>query len=317
MRSLRALSDAAHPVRGRIAPVPLTTIAAVAMLGLASLPGCGDSSQAATDGTAVSTTLVVDDGRPAVPPAPEPSASAGPAIETKMPNDQVPYRDLDRTDPSQRIGIDLSSYFDPRVPPLVSPGSADGGYYACHVDFNDSQAKVTAMWGAWMDRIYMPWWQSCTMGRIDVRPTVHEHVHLNFQTLDIVDCLLESPDGYPRRRVNGVCQKIDAASEPRTDISTHMGDERVLVRGYTTDTSQYQRARFDLIRLRVSGQQPVRLCYQPVTQNHSKCFTKALAPGYYDFSGLVTDAVKVEVSGATDTTFSLDDIRVTFGAALP
>ena len=61
----------------------------------------------------------------------------------------------------------------------------------------------------------------------------------------------------------------------------------------------------------------MRLCYQPVTQNHSKCFTKALAPGYYDFSGLVTDAVKVEVSGATDTTFSLDDIRVTFGAALP
>ncbi len=306
VRSLRARS---------LQPASASLVVAATLAALA-LVGCGGAGDDSTDGTSATATGVATASENLPPPAEAADDPAEASPQLKAPYD--PTRRPDRiVSPPTREALDLTSLLDSRTPPLVGQGSPDGGYYACHVDFNDSQAKETAMWGAWMDRIYMPWWQQCTMGRIDIRPTVYEHVHLNFLTLDVADCLTESPDGYPRRRVNGTCVPIDPKAEPRTDISTHTGSEVVLIRGYTTDTSQYQRARFDLVRLRVSGQNAVRICYQPVTQNHMKCFTTLFGPGYYDFSGLVTGVAKVHITGATANTFSVDDVRVTFGAALP
>lgn len=213
----------------------------------------------------------------------------------------------------------------------VSPSRGSSSYVGhqkpvyqaeCTVDFNDSVALSQTMANLWFDRIYVPWIQECQgAGYTDIRALVHSHFHVGFEDSDVEPCP-NNDQAYPSRIQNdGSCEFVDITSEPRTHLSTHTGSEWLHIRVYRD--SEY--IPFDLNRIRVVGQAPIRFCYKPEQESNSGWFVSnnggdsspgtwlcwsELSTGLWDLSDWVRNVTDVKITGATAASFSLDDIKL-------
>ncbi len=310
------MSDKSSFVRTSAAAASVGIVLLLAACGGGGDAGTADASAAGAEPKAAPTSGAVQTARDDAhrhDSAPDLAQIGSPTLTTPRLPDAAPLGFSGNRTTSPVIG--------PAQPPsLVGTGGVRG--VTCEVDFNDSGAKLMTSFSAWFDQIYVPWFQTCSTGRIDIRPTLVSHVHLGFKDFDISDCVTESPDGKPMKRVDGVCQLVDIEFEPRTYVSTHFGTELLKVRAYTPDATQYQRTTFALQRIRIPGNEAVRLCYRGYTLDDVasggngpadpwNCFD-SLAPGYYDLSHWISNAYEVSITGKTNNSFSIDDLRVVF-----
>ena len=148
---------------------------------------------------------------------------------------------------------------------LLAPGKPVAYVSECLVDFTDPDALESTGPSLWYDRIDVPWFQNCNDGGyVDVRPLVLDHVHLGFQSSEVVPCNTH-PQFYPSRtNDDGTCALVDIRTEPRTAIITHDHGELVRVRTLAYNSPQlpdYTQLAFDLNRIRVKLS-AVRLCYR-------------------------------------------------------
>ncbi len=208
---------------------------------------------------------------------------------------------------------------------LATPGKSVAYVTECVVDFNDPDVLALTGPSLYFDRIYIPWAQNCYGGAyVDVRPMVLDHVHLWFQSSEVVPCNTHA-QAYPSRiNDDGTCALVDISTEPRTAIVTHSPGEFVRVR--TMTTSDYQTLAFDLNRIRVNLS-AVRLCYRKNQEIEGEweaapgfppgepgiwlCWNR-LEPGYWDLSDWAIDLTEVRVTGAAGELgpFSLDDLNI-------
>ena len=208
----------------------------------------------------------------------------------------------------------------------------------CTVDFSDSTAISLLPNYAGDTFAIAPWWiQVCYGAEFNfalMRPLEYNHFHLGFQDSDIT-CLDPNTGWFGRPQPDGSCEVADVLNEPRV-LASHMGDERIHL--YTTtneiptasdgyDDSALNKGPFDLKRIRVKGETPVRLCYlkvqepdgpwiaspdvEPATSPGVWLCWNQLGPGLWDLSQWAGNVREVKIT-ATDglVPFSVDDILI-------
>jgi len=152
------------------------------------------------------------------------------------------------------------------------------------------------------------------------------HFHIGFADPDVLPCN-SHPQAYPSRiSGDGTCDFVDVATEPRTHATSHTGAE--ILRIIAEKADHTTRAAFDLNRIRIPGNQPVRLCYKKRVDGPSGPWEAAgpgggsspgvwlcwnqLDPGTWDLSDWVWDVMEVKVTGTpgVSVNFSVDDLYV-------
>ena len=200
----------------------------------------------------------------------------------------------------------------------------------CLVDFTDPDALTFTGYSLWFDRLYVPWLQRCGAGGyLDLRPSRYGHLHLGFESEEVVPCNTH-PQAYPARLDDaGECDLVDIATEPRTHVTTHGHDEFIHVRTYSYNSAlpDYTPLVFDLNRIRVTPiSSAIRLCYRKAGQPTDGTWItsgpdggspgvwlcwKRLATGYWDLSDWATELSDVRITGADGEIgpFSIDDLQ--------
>jgi hypothetical protein len=130
---------------------------------------------------------------------------------------------------------------------------------------------------------------------------------------------------YPSRiDPDGTCHYVDIATEPRTYITRHDGNERFRLAAQRPDGRTW--AAFDLNRFRVVGSTPVKVCYKKKatasgpwvttdptssTPGSSWCWNE-LGQGLWDLSGWAYELneVTIQASPAAPGAFQLDDFHI-------
>ncbi len=229
-------------------------------------------------------------------------------------------------------------YPEPPAPEASSAGrkgspsdAVDGSFristprYAgeCVVDFNDSDTLALTQFNLWFDRVYVPWTQNCGgAGWTNIRVKKYGHFHLGFVDSDVLPCATDA-QAYPSRLdEDGNCNFVAIESEPRSYLTTHWGDEWVQASIYNDDS---QSIPFDLNRVRITGQTPVRLCYRKVQETDLDdlayeaagegntgiwlCWNN-LDIGTWDLSNWAWNITDVKITGADGSApFSIDEFR--------
>lgn len=207
----------------------------------------------------------------------------------------------------------------------------------CTVDFSESYAISLLPNYAGDTFAYAPWWiQVCNGAELNLalmRPLEYSHFHLNFQDSDIT-CLDFGTGWFGRPQPDGSCEAADVLNEPRY-LRSHIGDERIHL--YTSgeipsastgyDDSALHKGPFDLKRVRVKGETPVRLCYLKVQELDGPWITSPdvepatspgvwlcwnqLGPGLWDLSQWAGNVREVKITATNGATpFSVDDILI-------
>lgn len=204
---------------------------------------------------------------------------------------------------------------------LVAPSRGVAKPTDCVVDFTDSTAlQLTgpSLYGNW---VLIPWYQQCGgAGYVDFRPLTQGHFHLGFADPAVQFCNTH-PQNYPARLdPDGTCHLVDIATEPRTDVLPHVGQEVFLLRAQGVSGNW---ASFDLNKFRVRGERAVKLCYRksaldweaPAGSDGAEvgwlCWDR-LEPGLWDLSAYASELreVKITESLSDQGIFKIDDFHI-------
>jgi hypothetical protein len=195
--------------------------------------------------------------------------------------------------------------------------------YDCAVDFNDEDALNLFVNKAADTFAYAPFWnQVCNVDvSVNLRPYYINHFHLTYEK-DV--CLDTSSTTFGEMQEDGTCLAFaDPAKEARR-LSSMLSSDVLELTAYNNyyDT----RINFDLKRIRVVGNRPVRVCYKPAQQNDGDWITTEvdsasnpglwycwnnLSTGYWDLSSWAGDVSAVRLIAAEGhPNFSVDDILI-------
>lgn len=192
----------------------------------------------------------------------------------------------------------------------------------CEVNFNDPFALSLFPDAAVSTFAYAPFWnQVCNVDRsVYIRPYNINHFHLSYESPTCLD--LDSGQlGEPQE--DGTCVPFaDPTLEPRF-LSTMLHNDVIELLVLNDDSEPEP---FDFKRIRITGNDPVRVCYKPVQEVTGPWITSEtngltepgvwacwnnMATGYWnvaDWAGNVTAVRLMAPEGVVN--FSVDDIRI-------
>ncbi len=206
---------------------------------------------------------------------------------------------------------------------LVAERTPVRSTYDCTVDFNDEDAINLFVDKAASTFAYFPFWnQVCNVDvSVNVRPYYIDHFHLSYEK----DVCIDTGSGeFGEMQEDASCMGFaDPAKEARR-LSSMLPRDVLELTAYNNyyDT----RIDFDLKRIRVVGNRPVRVCYKPAEQNDGDWVTTAvdqasntgiwlcwnnLSTGYWDLSAWAGDVSTVRIMAADgQPNFAVDDILI-------
>ena len=198
----------------------------------------------------------------------------------------------------------------------LSPSRAPGD---CEVDFNDPAALSLLDNAAEHTFATDPWWnQQCDIdNNVFIRPYNIDHFHLNFENATCYDVGLSG-----ELQNDGSCKIFsDPEQQPRVLHTMLANDVIELI----VNDSNGNQVLFDFKRIRIAGNNPVRVCYKPEHESDGPWITQAIdeltepglwacwnnmTTGYWDVSEWAGNVTAVRLIGEGIPNFMVDDIRI-------